>query len=382
MRKILTVLAKIIACIFAVLFVIVTLAALLLFNTERYLLNSDVYKRALARQNVYERFPTLIAEQLTYQMKRAESGIEGEGGGSEDEGGGLPKQIKYLTQEDYEVILRDLVSPDWLQTQTESALDQTFAFIGSEALTATIKISLVEVKARIGGEAGVNAALRVIRSWPPCTPFQLITWAGVTSSTELEDMPTCRPPDETLEAFTPLIKRTLSQQAAKMPNEADLTRTFKGKGEDESPSVSQSGSGDRPPNVRVFLKFARPLMRLSPLLSIALLLLVTLFGVRSFKGWLRWWGIPFLVVGVILGLPTVAAWVMLNPIISNFMADKIPAMMAPSLFQVGVDVGRDILRQAIQWIAIESVLIGLIGLVMLVASLLGPPRRRTRDNRN
>ena len=92
-----------------------------------------------------------------------------------------------------------------------------------------------------------------------------------------------------------------------MPDEADLAQTFKSDGEDEPENVSQSGSGDKPPNVRAFLKFTRPLMRLSPLLSIVLLLLVTLFGVRSFKGWLRWWGIPFLVVGILLGVGVLAA---------------------------------------------------------------------------
>jgi len=367
------------AFILAVLFVIVTVAVLLLFNVERHLLNAEVYKHALAKENIYERFPTLIAEQLTYQMKYAGPGADGEGGDPGDEENGPPAQFKYLTPKDYEVILSDLLPADWLQTQTESALDQTFAFIASEAPTATIKISLVEVKARLGGQVGVDALLRLIRSWPPCDDLDLFAWAVASTGDELGDLPTCRPPEKVLEIFMPEIKLILSQMVAKMPNEADLTQTFKGKGDEESANSSSSGSGDRPPNVRAILRIARPVIRWSPLLSVLLLSLVTLFGVRSLKSWLNWWGIPFLFVGVIAGLPAVLALIGMNPILTNFMADKIPAAMSPDVFQVGVNLMRDIMRETIRWIAIESGIIGLVGLVMVGVSVLWLPRRRKTD---
>lgn len=378
MRKILRVLAKVMAFIFAVLFVIVTVAVLVLFNVERNLLNAEVYKRALAKADIYERFPTLIGEQLTYQMKYAGPGIEGEGGDPGDERSGPPAQFKYLTPDDYEAILGDLLPATWLQTQTESALDQTFAFIASDAPTATIKISFVEIKARLGAGAGVDAALRVIRSWPPCQDLQLLAWAVVSTNAEMDDIPTCRPPEVVLEAFTPAIKLVLSRQIAKMPDEADLTQTFKGKEDKESENASASGSSNRPPNVRLFLRLAPPLMRWSPLFSVLLLSLVTAFGVRSWRGWLRWWGIPFLLVGLIVGLPAVLALLGMNPILTDFMADKIPAAMSPEVYQVGVDLGRDILREPIRWMAIESGLLGLIGLVMFLISLT-QPRRRASD---
>jgi hypothetical protein len=381
MRKILRVLAKIMAFIFAVLFVIVTVAVLLLFNVERYLLNAEVYKRALARAEIYDRFPSLIAEQLTYQMQYSGTREEGEGSDPGDEENGPSVQFKYLKPKDYEVILRDLLPPDWLQTQTESALDQTFEFIASDAPTATIKISLVEVKARLGGQVGVDAALRLIRSWPPCTTLDLFAWAVVSSSGKLDDIPTCRPPDEVLDAFEPAIKLVLSKQVAKMPDVADLTQTFKDNEQDESEDNSLSGSSDRPPNVRRILRIALPLIRWSPLFSALLLFLVTLFGVRSLKGWLNWWGIPFLLVGLITGIPAVLVLLGLNPILTNFMANRIPAAMSPEVFKVGMDLMRGILRETIQWIAIEAGIIGLIGLMMIVVSVLRLPRRRETDKR-
>jgi hypothetical protein len=197
----------------------------------------------------------------------------------------------------------------------------------------------------------------------------------------LDDIPTCRPPDEVLDAFEPAIKLVLSKQVAKMPDVADLTQTFKDNEQDESEDNSLSGSSDRPPNVRRILRIALPLIRWSPLFSALLLFLVTLFGVRSLKGWLNWWGIPFLLVGLITGIPAVLVLLGLNPILTNFMANRIPAAMSPEVFKVGMDLMRGILRETIQWIAIEAGIIGLIGLMMIVVSVLRLPRRRETDKR-
>ena len=40
-------------------------------------------------------------------------------------------------------------------------------------------------------------------------------------------------------------------------------------------------------------------IRFSPLLVLCLLLLVAVFGVRSLRGWLRWWGIPIFIAAFI-----------------------------------------------------------------------------------
>ena len=63
----------------------------------------------------------------------------------------------------------------------------------------------------------------------------------------------------------------------------------------------------------------------SPAVPVALLLLIAIFAVRSFRGWMFWWGIPCLVVGAIsaaLALPAVSAgkW-----IFSQFLVPSLPA---------------------------------------------------------
>ncbi|MBU4226371.1 MAG: hypothetical protein KKC71_11210, partial [Chloroflexi bacterium] len=68
MRKVFTFFARFIAAIFAILFVITAVLALLLFNVERQLFNPNLYKRALTEQQIYKHLPGIIGELLTTSM--------------------------------------------------------------------------------------------------------------------------------------------------------------------------------------------------------------------------------------------------------------------------------------------------------------------------
>lgn len=328
--------AKLIALILAGLFVIVTVAVLLLVNVQQQLLRPDPYKRALVRQHVYERFPALVAEQI---VSRTPADTES----------GLPEPVRHLSQADYEAILADLLPAAWLQTQAEGAIDQVFSYLDSDEPTTAIRVSLAEVKARVAGEEGVRAALRLVRSWPPCTIGQLAVWAGAG----IEEIPACRPPEEILTAFTPQIEELLSDAATRqIPDE-----------------ISASLPQDDPrPVFRQVLAGAR----LSPLLPVMLILLVTLFGMRSVKGLLRWWGIPFLIVGLAgIGL-AVSALPGTNGAIAYWDIAARTDIATSGLLRAGLDVGRYIVRTFATWIAVEAGAIALLGLV-----LLGVSRRLT-----
>lgn len=353
--------AKVFASIAAALFVIVTVVVLLLTNAERQLLSPDLYKRALVQQHIYERFPSLVAEQIAGQMTH-----------TAEQGGGPPAQIKQLSQADWEAILSDLVPARWLQIQAETAIDQAFSYLQSDAPAATVKVSLAEVKARVAGEEGVSAALRVVRSWPPCSDEQIAAWAGA----RLEELPSCRPPEDVITAFAPQVKQLLGTVAAQeIPDELDLTQAFTGGiGAGEALPSDATGLQDDPR-----LEFKRILLgvRLSPLLPVALLLLITLFGVRSFKGLLRWWGIPLLLAGVLgvglaFALPSMMNWA-----IANSGVAEVADFAARGMVQAGLDLGRHVVRAIVNSIAVQAGVITLAGLALLGISgrVAGGPRR-------
>ena len=62
-------LARLFALIFAVLFVVSMVAALILFNVQSRALDANTYKSVLEAQGIYNRLPTLLAEQIHGQLK-------------------------------------------------------------------------------------------------------------------------------------------------------------------------------------------------------------------------------------------------------------------------------------------------------------------------
>ncbi|MBF8284450.1 MAG: hypothetical protein HW378_3365 [Anaerolineales bacterium] len=369
--------AKFIAVILAVLFVITAVAALPLFNVGLHLFSPGVYRRALDQQGIYDRLPAIAAEQLYTQAHYAGPPLE-EGGEAEasppEPGSGPPSTFENLTQAGWEQFLSTLLPPEWLKAQTESALDQTFAILDSTEPAPEVTISLVEWKAHITGEAGVNAFVQLVRVQPPCSQDELRKW--VTEG--VSELPTCKPPDDVLAAATPQIRATLNKVVADLPDEAGLSQVFKGGGEDESGETPPPDSGGTVQGPLPFLQTIRLGARLSPLIPLVLLLLVALFAVRSWRGLMRWWGIPLLLAGLIGAALAVAFLPAMKFGYVTFVAGRIPPYLSDGFVQAGLDVAWQIAGTLAGWVGGEAALVGLVGLTMLAALFFV----RERQNQN
>ena len=183
MHKFLTFIARFIAAILSIFFVITTLLAILLTTVNRLMVNAEPVKKALAEQDIYARLPEIVGAALTdnslrdpcagnplacsidgaspefqacltnalgpaaYQeigsarrnptdselqlaqpcldqfgtpgMDDSQSGTEGSG-----ESGGMPPFFQKLTAQDWQAILSILLPPQELRTMTDGVLDQ------------------------------------------------------------------------------------------------------------------------------------------------------------------------------------------------------------------------------------------------------------------
>jgi len=356
--------AKFIALLLAALFVVTAVIALPLFNIGLHLFNPGVYKRALDQQGIYDRLPAIAAEQLYTQAHYAGPPLEEGGEVSPPEpGSSPPSTFENLTQAGWEQFLSALLPPEWLKAQTESALDQTFALLDSTATAPEVTISLVEWKAHITGEAGVNAFVQLVRVQPPCGQDELRKW--VTEG--VSELPTCRPPDDVLAAATPQIQATLNKVIADLPDEAALSQVFEGGGEDESGETPPPDSGGTVQGPLPFLQTIWLGARLSPLIPLVLLLLVALFAVRSWRGLMRWWGIPLLLAGLIGAALAVAFLPAMKFGYVTFVAGRIPPYLSDGFVQAGLDVAWQIAGTLAGWVGGEAALLGLVGLIMLAA---------------
>ncbi len=400
MQKFFGGLRKFIAIICAVLFVVTTLLALLLYNVEKRAFNARVYKQALIEQDVYSRLPGLIGEGLVASMdydlcadnpiacdaenrppeleaclqdalgdqaylalvwnERAPTEAElrradpcfGEYGlpGSGPQKDGPPAFMKNLTAKDWEVLITALLPPEELEPLAEEALDQVFAYLNGE--TNSAQLSLTGIKRRLASEAGVDAVLQFLSAQPPCTPEDIANFTGFGGE---GDFTYCNPPEEMMPRFKPILQDELDKAANDIPDKVML--------------IKPSPSNEMLANIQSI----RLLMRMSPLLPMGLLFVITILVVRSLRGWLRWWGIPMLIagaLGMLVGWSTIPIF---GFFFNVFMIDQIPPYVPSGLIEIGFELVSGVLHRLIEIIVLDALIIAILGLAMVVASTFVKP---------
>jgi hypothetical protein len=461
MRKFFTGVTRFIAALFAILFVITTVLALILFNLGGQLFNARLYKNALAELDIYQTLPTLIGRLLTssfsfnpcaenpivcedispelracyeqtfgeeryitlasgqdqpteVEMQAAQSCLEQYGGstttvneenklqtappevqdcvrqaigdvaynelyndhrpptetkqqqvqtcfsdaglGDSSGEGGMPSYLKNLTAENWEAIMKILIPPDEMKVMAESILDDIFAYLNGDI--EQVSVSLVALKDRLTGPAGTDLIMEFITSQPPCTEEEL---AQMTSETSGENMVICNPPDDMLPFVVTMLHMQLEDVASELPDEAVIIKPY-------TPVTSSPGGGPLGDDPLTSIRMVRLILRLTPLLPLVFLLLVTLFGVRSLKDWMRWWGIPLFFSGAItLGLG-IASTPALNKVWNQFIEPRIPVFLTTDVVTLGRDLIQYIAHDIIERIILQALVLLLIGLAAWIGS--------------
>ncbi len=268
--------------------------------------------------------------------------------------------LNNLTSEQWQALILHLLPPDDLQYMIESTLDQAFAYFNGE--TNTAKIPLDKLKARLTGQAGKDLILLLLKAQPPCTEEQLSQINTGDFGEEGKSPVLCAASGKTLDKLMTELQRQLTDASLKIPDEAVFVKP-------PSSSDPTNGNGPLGKDPQSALRLIHRGLNLSPLLPLALLLLVTLFGVRSRKGWMRWWGIPIFMVGLIALSIGVAAIPLMEWAWVKYALAKIPPLFSTSdLPVIGHDVIRFVLQDLSKWITIEASLITLLGLGAIIAS--------------
>jgi hypothetical protein len=380
MRTALSFIAKSVAVVFVALFVLTALLTLPLSTAGWRLFGPNMYKRALTEEAIYERAPALAGEQIAHGiayslcagdpdcMKAMRDQQHGGRVGELLDPGVTPSFLLNLTQKDLEGIVADLAPPRWFQEQTESVIDQIFAYLNFGG-GPEINVSLIAFKQRLAGEEGTRAFMRLSAAQPPCTPDQV---ALVESDADIapEDMPICRPPEPLRERYADRAHDTLQAVAANFLDEVNVATLAEEEGVPVSLPQRPGSWRDDP---RVEFQIVKWSLRLSFFVPLVLLLLATLAIVRSWRKWTRWWSISFLIVGV-AGLLLALAVLPANLALGAYGAAQVPAEFSRGLVNVGLGVEKYIVRSLATWIAIESGVLALLGLLLLGLSAFGSAR--------
>ncbi len=358
MNNALSTATRLLATLCAITFVVVTIPSLAGFNVERNAFNPALYKRSLAEQGIYQRFPALMAEQIDTQIQYEQALPE-----SDPLKQPVDPHVLTLTQADYEAILSDLITPSYAQATVESVIDQEFGYWNGSAESVPVTISITDVKARFTGEVAVRTFTRVVGSWPECDLVQLLQWGGIVTGVKLADLPVCRPPDTLTQAVVPVITSLVSDAVlTQLIN--GIAKVAVGQAPDEVvifhlPPTPEEIRPNRPPVPRGQVTALRWLARLGPLLALGLLALTVVLGARSIQGVLLWSGVPLLLAGLAAALVAVAAYYSLSQIVQPIVLGALDPPTSPGITAIAMRVGEDVGRPAVIWTGAEAV--GLAG---------------------
>lgn len=376
--KLLTTCARLVAGIFAILFILTACLSLLLFNAQRQFANPELYKRVMIEERVYDSLPRLLSLQISESMAydpcaEDPSVCENQGDEiNEDEEGGPPDYFKNLDSHQWELLLREILTPEWLQTQTESLIDQFVEFLESDQAVPSIKISLVELKSKLMGSDGVEIVLTLIEAQPACTDDQLREIKlAMASEQGKTDLLSCLPSQDVLDEYASSIEENLNEAVGELPDEAVLGESFM---EEDSSEKPEAEGGEI--QVGPTLRRIRTYMRISPLLPAVFLILIAVFAVRSFRDLLRLWGIPFLVTGMIVLAISLLSMPIFNWLLRTYVQGKIPGYFSLEMVDLGFDIGRSMIRNYVKTLAIQGGVIALVGIMMSIASNFIKPQKR------
>ena len=340
------ILGKILAGICAMLFIFTGVAAMLLFNIERKVFSADTYKQAFQNQMLYERMPEILAAALSNAIA---------------EDGTADPILKGISQKDWERTISALLPPEELKALTDESLDSIFGFLNGK--TDSAAISLLPLKRHMVGDSGVNAIKQILRAQPDCTTGQLIQM-GLSLITKGEFV-FCNPSEELLGAMTPVIETQLQVLTLAIPDEVTLI---------------PGTLSDTPNDPRIRMGWIRVILKLTPLLPLVFLLGLTILAVRSLIDWLRWWGWPFMLTGTISLVIAYFGSSPLGFILQLVMQNQRFDFMPPILFSTLRETLSEIARQILKPVAIEGLILALLGLILIIVAAYLVKREKSKLN--
>lgn len=409
MQKIMAGAARFTAVFFAISFVLTATAAILVTNIKPHLLNAATYKNALAAQQVYSRLPQIITEQVLASInydpcqadpllcagatpgfincakaalgeehykvlsssavrlaevdkQRLQTCLDQYGSnllsppGGQNAVGGMAPFLQTLGATNLDALVTQLIPPDEMQAMTDDALSQVFAYLNGQKDTVTI--SLVLLKQHISSPAGMDILVGIILAQPPCTLQQVDQMATSLLDSQPEIL-LCSPSVPVLELIRGVIQDELGVFASQIPDQVVILSPTTG----ENPG--QPGSG-----LAGTIQLVQIIIRLAPIVPLFFLFFITLLVIRSIKSWLRWWGIPFLITGLLgFGL-AVSSSILFEQAWFNLLVIHLPPILSDDIVTLAHDLVHAILQPYLGGVYLSAALVGLPGLGMLIVSIL------------
>lgn len=321
------------AWVCAFFFVLSSVVVIILFNIERKSFTAETYKQAFREQGVYESAPSIFADVII---------------SSNEDLNGITPITSLLSRDNLTFVISSILPPGEMEQLLNAVFESFFAYLNGE--TDSISIPLMSFKQYAASGAAAQALTEIIRVQPECTADQL--WQmGLNLLSPKPTLILCSPPDHLMNLVLPFFQTQLVTITSTLPDELII-------------------AGDSQPGLLEFrtrLNKARTIMKVTPLIPLFLLLGIVILKVRSLDQWLTWWGIPFIVTGIIsvffalIGQPVVRYF--LQTVLLKGNADT-PFIILNMMSSVTGSIAGLILRP----VAIQGIVLALVGAGMLIGA--------------
>ena len=222
---------KILAVIFAILFIATAIAALILFNFDHKAFTAETYQKAFANADFYDQLPTIMAETMISTTTNQEK---------------LPVVMRGMSTQAWDAFFRTLLPQDVLKMMGDETLNSVFAYMNMQ--TNSAELSLTPLKTSMVSDAGVQAVFTLLKTQPECTLRQISQMTvDLLSNSEIQF---CNPPQEMTPFLTPVLQGQMQVAALAIPDQFTI--------------ISAPPENDPRPK----LQNTRLVMRLSPVVPI------------------------------------------------------------------------------------------------------------------
>lgn len=339
-------LTRVLAITFAVLFVVSTALAFMLYNMESSMFDAALYIQAFEDEGVYQRLPGLMSQALVSAAQEAEVDNP-------------LVMLNALSQEEWDFYIAQLLPPAELKILADDLINAMMSYVTGES--DTVVLSLGNLKTHLSSQQGIDALYEILQAQPDCTAEQLTAMVMGQQNVSL-----CNPPDTFLFIdLTPLIKAQIKGVVVLMPEQVTLI----------------APGGEQVKRVRD-LERVRLAMRLSPVLPVLFLLLVTAVAVRSFVDSLNWWGYSLLLAGLVSMAFTLLSRPLTALAVQLFITPALPDILPAGVIEIFRDLAATIAYNAVLPTMKTAGMIALIGLGMVAGTLVAHVvKNRSFENR-
>ena len=382
MRKMMAIIFKFMATILAALTIIGTIFVLLFLSFNRILLDSQTYHQAFADNNVYEQLPATTAQEFSlvksllinpceetitadtcldqpistsqYDESRAAGrlGIEGRA------------FLNGINEDQWSALIFHALTPDDLQESAVATVNETIAYFKGD--TASVRMPLTNTKARLVSMTDEELAPLLLNSRPACTLDQQTLIMSAEFSNEGSLPIFCSATGGTLQVLLPDLRRRLNAFASEIPEHAIFIKP-------PSPSNPPGFQNFIGKDLQSTLQKLDANARYIPFLPFALLLLVAVFGVRSLRGWLRWWGIPIFIASLFTLILGAIIFFMFDLIWMNYVLSHLPPVLTSGFGEIIYGITHSLANDFAQHLMLQAGVATLLALVVLLISNRVPP---------